>query len=54
MNDRISASIGLTCHLGPMGWVLSRGRAGTVSVAAEEVCLGDRRAGPQLRRGLGL
>ena len=37
------ASIGLTCHLGPVGWVLSRGRAGTISVAGEEVCLGDRR-----------
>ena len=54
MNDRISASIGLTCHLGPVGWVLSRGRAGTISVAGEEVCLGDRRGGPQWWRALGL
>lgn len=41
MNDRISASIGVTC-LGPVGWVLSRGQT-PLAWLEREVCLGDGR-----------
>lgn len=64
MNDRISASIGLTCHLGRNGGLSGMGvgqregggksvEAGTVGVAGEEMCLGDRRRWAMVGEGTG-